>query len=416
MKQTGQQDKIYYAHCDHLGSIVALTDGNGSPVFKAEYDAWGNQKITNNAFAFHRGFTGHEHLPQFSLINMNGRMFDPLLGRFLSPDPYVQMPDFTQNFNRYSYCLNNPLIYVDEDGEVFWVIPHIGWSKSGGLNIGLTFIFGIPCIASAQAGIGYSFKSNDFNVSVGATAAFNTVYASYSTQSGFSVGWSAGISPQMGFPISTNFTSVGANYNITHNVWSGNLSAWSVDKNGWTFNPSVSMMIYPEHTTNLIRGQGFRNNNSVLQRFVARGQHQKALDYFGFKGTYAPDKTMGNPAITDPKTGEIFYSNYAFEGNYDRLALTAYHEMRHSRNVLSGKYDGVKVDLEIAGMEEWDTYLYNYKNQGLYRNHGIDIVDRIIWYGTQAGIYANIVTPSGVYSTTFIPAWWHWIYKIPRKW
>ena len=45
--------------------------------------------------------------------------YDPALGRFLSPDPYVQAPDFSQNFNRYAYCLNNPLKYTDEDGEVF---------------------------------------------------------------------------------------------------------------------------------------------------------------------------------------------------------------------------------------------------------------------------------------------------------
>jgi hypothetical protein len=48
-------------------------------------------------------------------------MFDPLLGRFLSPDPYVQMPDFSQNFNRYSYCLNNPLVYTDPSGELFGI-------------------------------------------------------------------------------------------------------------------------------------------------------------------------------------------------------------------------------------------------------------------------------------------------------
>ena len=46
----------------------------------------------------------------------NARLYDPALGRFLSPDPYVQMPDFTQNFNRYSYCLNNPLKYNDITG------------------------------------------------------------------------------------------------------------------------------------------------------------------------------------------------------------------------------------------------------------------------------------------------------------
>ncbi len=67
-----------------------------------------------------RGYTFHEHLPQFALINMNGRVYDPVLGRFLSPDPYVQAPTNTQNYNRYSYCINNPLKYVDLSGYTFW--------------------------------------------------------------------------------------------------------------------------------------------------------------------------------------------------------------------------------------------------------------------------------------------------------
>ena len=66
-----------------------------------------------------RGYTGHEHYMECGLINMNGRMYDPLTARFLSPDPYVQMPDNPQNFNRYAYCLNNPLMYTDPSGE-FW--------------------------------------------------------------------------------------------------------------------------------------------------------------------------------------------------------------------------------------------------------------------------------------------------------
>jgi RHS repeat-associated protein len=70
-------------------------------------------------FVAGRGFTGHEHLPWFNMINMNGRVYDPLTGQFLSPDNNVQSPDFTLNFNRYAYCLNNPLIYTDPDGEFF---------------------------------------------------------------------------------------------------------------------------------------------------------------------------------------------------------------------------------------------------------------------------------------------------------
>lgn len=68
---------------------------------------------------FDRGFTGYEHLYAFGLINMNGRMYDPQMSSFLSPDNYVQCPDNPQNFNRYAYCLNNPLRYTDPSGEVF---------------------------------------------------------------------------------------------------------------------------------------------------------------------------------------------------------------------------------------------------------------------------------------------------------
>jgi RHS repeat-associated protein len=50
---------------------------------------------------------------------MNGRLYDPLTGRFLSPDNYIQNPGFTQNFNRYSYCYNNPLKYSDPSGD--WI-------------------------------------------------------------------------------------------------------------------------------------------------------------------------------------------------------------------------------------------------------------------------------------------------------
>ncbi|MDR1714482.1 MAG: hypothetical protein LBS20_01405 [Prevotella sp.] len=126
VKQAGQADKVYYVCTDHLGSIIKLVDSNGTEVFRASYDAWGRQTIANNSFAFHRGYTGHEHLAEFGLINMNGRMYDPVLGRFLSPDPYVQSPLFSQNFNRYAYCWNNPLRFNDPTGEFPWIPVIIG--------------------------------------------------------------------------------------------------------------------------------------------------------------------------------------------------------------------------------------------------------------------------------------------------
>ena len=58
----------------------------------------------------------HEHLDKFALINMNGRVYDSVIGRFLSPDPYIQSPYYAQNYDRYSYVLNNPLKYIDPSG------------------------------------------------------------------------------------------------------------------------------------------------------------------------------------------------------------------------------------------------------------------------------------------------------------
>jgi len=63
-----------------------------------------------------RGYTGHEMLDDLGLVHMNGRIYDPLLGRFLSADPVVQFPGSLQSYNRYSYVMNNPLTLTDPTG------------------------------------------------------------------------------------------------------------------------------------------------------------------------------------------------------------------------------------------------------------------------------------------------------------
>lgn len=129
--ESGQPDRLLFTCTDNLGSIVKVVNKSGTPVFKATYDAWGYQSVTKNQIGFHRGYTGHEMLPDFCLINMNGRMYDPAIGRFLSPDNYIQLDGFSQSYNRYSYCLNNPLKYTDPDGESAILIGFIVGAVAG---------------------------------------------------------------------------------------------------------------------------------------------------------------------------------------------------------------------------------------------------------------------------------------------
>ena len=136
----GETSKLYYLHRDYLGSIVMLTDEDGNIAERRHFDPWGQPikvedgagKVLQGLTLLDRGFTGHEHLQTVGLIHMNGRLYDPALHRFLQPDNYVQDPFNTQNFNRYGYCLNNPLVYVDENGEFFHLI--IGAVVGGILN------------------------------------------------------------------------------------------------------------------------------------------------------------------------------------------------------------------------------------------------------------------------------------------
>ena len=65
-----------------------------------------------------RGYTSHEHLSEVGLIHMNGRLYDPVLRSSLMPDNFIQQPENTQNYNRYAYVLNNPLMYTDPSGEL----------------------------------------------------------------------------------------------------------------------------------------------------------------------------------------------------------------------------------------------------------------------------------------------------------
>jgi RHS repeat-associated protein len=116
-----------YFHKDHLGSIAVITDEAGAVLERLSYDAWGRRRFANGTddpsgsitSQTTRGFTEHEQLAAVGLVHMNGRVYDPVLARFGSPDPMTESPFSTQGWNRYSYVGNSPVNFTDPSGYCF---------------------------------------------------------------------------------------------------------------------------------------------------------------------------------------------------------------------------------------------------------------------------------------------------------
>ncbi|MDH6254189.1 RHS repeat-associated protein [Chryseobacterium sp. H1D6B] len=129
-----------FLHKDYSGSILAVTDEAGNKLEQRHFDAWGNlthlqigskavmtgagitDYLSEEILLVDRGYTSHEHFMETGIIHMNGRLYDPLLRRFLNADENIQDPSNTQNYNKYGYVMNNPLMYNDPNGEfLMWL-------------------------------------------------------------------------------------------------------------------------------------------------------------------------------------------------------------------------------------------------------------------------------------------------------
>jgi len=124
--------KVRYLLDDHLGSTHVIANDAGATEQTMSFDVFGARRDANTWAREHanpqkfsskitlRGYTGHEQMDEVGLVHMGGRIYDPVLGRFLQADPMVQAPENIQSLNRYSYVMNNPLNATDPSGY-FWV-------------------------------------------------------------------------------------------------------------------------------------------------------------------------------------------------------------------------------------------------------------------------------------------------------
>ena len=155
--QTGGLSTNYF-HRDHLGSVTAVTNDSGTVLQKFSYDAWGKRRNPNGtdatgpiASVVDRGFTDHEELDSVALINMNGRVYDPAIARFISADILIPRTSASQSFNRYSYIENNPLSGTDPSGHEDIVTNNNTDSGGGGgfavvvMSDGTVFACGATC-------------------------------------------------------------------------------------------------------------------------------------------------------------------------------------------------------------------------------------------------------------------------------
>jgi RHS repeat-associated protein len=128
-----QGSNTRYLHTDHLGSVDTITNETGGVVNRYSYDAHGKGRYANGTdtsiYIFigggRRGYTGQEQENEVGLINMNAREYDPLIGRFITPDPLGTQGDP----HPYAYANNNPLRYTDPTGTSY-VDPFGGFAYS----------------------------------------------------------------------------------------------------------------------------------------------------------------------------------------------------------------------------------------------------------------------------------------------
>jgi len=111
---------VTYFHTDRLGTPILATDESGGVIWSKRYSAYGLQSPP--AIDTEQSFTGHERDAETGLTYMQGRFYDPSIGRFLSMDPAPVRAEEPATFNRYAYANNNPLSYIDPDGRDSYLV------------------------------------------------------------------------------------------------------------------------------------------------------------------------------------------------------------------------------------------------------------------------------------------------------
>ncbi|GAA4159078.1 hypothetical protein GCM10022217_21220 [Chryseobacterium ginsenosidimutans] len=391
-----------FLHKDYIGSILAISDEAGNKLEQRHFDAWGNfthLKIGNGAIITDkniidttplltdRGYTGHEHFAEVGIIHMNGRLYDPLLRRFLNADENIQDPYNTQNYNKYGYVMNNPLMFNDPSGEIIWFLG-AAWAAS---HVFLATIITGAVIGAAlgagmyllQAAVTKNWSWGGFAKSflIGAVSGAAGGAVSGLFQAGSILG---GAMSGMAGGATQGALSAVLNHTSANGIWQGALTgflgggagmigggtfasnvAWGTGTgalvggigsliSGGSFADGAivgaitgaafaAVSSGVEMYKNYKDGYGFKTNTGVVKNLVSKANvngtiddaaAQKAIDYvtkkYGMKGAkFTYDSSETDYGVTDPITGDIAIGPAAFD-SADFLKATTVHELGHS--------------------------------------------------------------------------------------
>jgi RHS repeat-associated protein len=112
--------RVLYPISDHLGSTRVVVDDQGKVAARYEFRPYGTSVSGQSDATVSHQFAGALHSAQTGLLLMGSRHYDPLLGRFLQPDPLISESADTQGMNRYAYARDNPINITDPDGRSAW--------------------------------------------------------------------------------------------------------------------------------------------------------------------------------------------------------------------------------------------------------------------------------------------------------
>ncbi len=418
----------YFLHRDQLNSILAVTKAtDGSVVEKRFFDAWGNlkglvnsagqlitdsQQLLNANLFIDRGYTGHEHLMSVGLINMNARLYDPVMRRFLSPDSMIQDPFNTQNYNRFGYVTNNPLLYTDPSGNFaqIFIAMAIGVAISVTAKMISNAIMGIPiwyglgkaavmgAISSAVSfGIGTAVNSISNSITQAVVqAAAHAISGGFMSAMGggnFESGaWAGAVSSlissgiqfigqsgtrfsdfghaEEGYVLETSFgtrnptllkaimiTSGGLSGGISSSIAGGNF--WDGFKQGLI----TAGLNHAVHLGSFIGGKS--KMRKALEKVNLDPDREGCiedadmlvktvplLNELSVGGGYKFESYLGNKTYGMLKNGRILVNiDKSFNNTLLDYAITIYHELRHHWFVVSGMYMKMRNDIGVSNRD-----------------------------------------------------------------